>query len=79
MKSFETSIEIGVDGSLKLLSLLQTWIKPNRAHVLITVESVDEKPKRQKLTATPEMIAGRSAAMAKVRKIGPYCEINHPK
>jgi hypothetical protein len=78
MKTLETDIEIGADGSLKRLSPLPAWLKPGRAHVLMTVESVEEKPKRHKLTATPEMIATREAAMEKIRKINPYRDITDP-
>jgi hypothetical protein len=78
MRTLETDIEIGVDGSVRLLSPLPTWLRPGRAHVLMTVESMDEKPKRQKLTATPEMIARRKVAMEEIRKLDPYREINDP-
>ncbi len=54
MKKLKTDIEIGADGSVKLLSPLPTWLKPGRVHVLMTVESVADKPQRGKLTATPE-------------------------
>lgn len=78
MKTLETDIEIGADGSVKLLSPLPAWLKPGRAHVLMTVESVEEIPKRQKLTATPEMIARREAALKNVRKLNPYRDITDP-
>lgn len=44
----------------------------------MTVESVQEKPKRQKLTASPEVIARRSAALEEIRKLNPYREISDP-
>lgn len=78
MKTLETDIEIGADGSVKLLSPLPAWLKPGRAHVLMTVESVEEKPKRQKLTATPEMIARRVTALERIRKLDPYRNITDP-
>ena len=78
MKTLETDIEIGADGSVRLLSPLPAWLKPGRAHVLMTVESVEEIPKRQKLTATPEMIARREAALENVRKLNPYRDITDP-
>ena len=78
MKTLETDIEIGADGSVRLLSPLPTWLKPGRAHVLMTVESVEEIPKRQKLTATPEMIARRESALESVRKLNPYRDITDP-
>lgn len=78
MKTLETDIEIGADGSVRLLSPLPGWLKPGRAHVLMTVESVEEKPKRQKLTATPEMIARRMTALEEIRKLNPYRDIADP-
>ena len=61
MKTLETDIEIGADGSVKLLSPLPAWLKPGRARILMTVESVEEKPKRQKLAATPDFLARQQA------------------
>ena len=78
MKTLETDIEIGADGSVKLLSPLPAWLKPGRAHVLMTVEAAEDKPKRQKLTATPEMLARREAALENVRKLNPYRDITDP-
>ena len=78
MNMLETDIEIGVGGSMRLLSPLPAWLKPGRAHVLMTVESVQEKPQRQKLTATPETIARRAAALEKIRKLNPYRDITDP-
>lgn len=78
MKTLETDIEIGAGGSVRLLSPLPAWLKPGRVHVLMTVESMQENPKRQKLTATPEMIAQRAAALAEIRKINPYRDITDP-
>lgn len=78
MRTLETEIEIGADGSVKLLSPLPSWLKPGGAHMLMTVESVEEKPVRRKLTATPEMIARRVAALEEVRKLNPYRDITDP-
>ena len=80
MKTLETDIEIGTDGSMRLLSPLPAWLKPGRAHVLMTVESLQgrDQPKRRKYTATPEMIARRVAALEKIRKLNPYREITDP-
>lgn len=79
MKTLETDIEIGADGSIKLLSPLPAWLKPGRAHVLMSVESVDEKQQnRRKLTSTPEMLAQRATALEKVRQLNPYREIEDP-
>ena len=50
-------------GSLKLLSPLPEWLKPGRAHVLLSVPNgASLKPKRVIPTATPEMLAKRAAA-----------------
>jgi len=78
MKTLETDIEIGADGSVKLLSPLPAWLKPGRVHVRMTVESLEEMPKRQKLTATPEMIARRVTALEEIRKLNPYRDIIDP-
>ncbi len=78
MKTLETDVEIGADGSMKLLSPLPAWLKPGYAHVLMSVESVYEKPKRQKLTASPEMLAQRATALEKVRQLNPYRKIEDP-
>jgi hypothetical protein len=78
MNTLKTDIEIGADGSVRLLSPLPAWLKPGRAHVLMTVQSLEDEPKRQKLTATPEMIERREAALANVRKLNPYRDIIDP-
>lgn len=78
MKTLHTDIEIGADGNLRLLSPLPAWLKPGRAHVLLTVESEEEKPKSQKLAATPAMIAQRTAALEKIRNLNPYGHITDP-
>lgn len=78
MKTLEADIEIGTDGSMRMLSPLPAWLKPGRAHVLMTVESVEEKPKRRKLTASPEMISRRVVALEEIRKLNPYREISDP-
>lgn len=61
MKTLETDIEIGADGSLKLLSPLPAWLKPGRVHVLMTVEAVEEMPKRRNLAAKPDFLARQQA------------------
>jgi hypothetical protein len=61
MNTLETDIEIGADGSVKLLSPLPAWLKPGRAHVLMRVESVQEEPKRQKSTVKPDFLARQRA------------------
>jgi len=80
MNTLETDIEIAADGSLKLLSPLPAWLKPGRAHVVLTVtdEVAGSNPKRSISVATPEMIAARLAALEEVRKLNPYREITDP-
>ena len=76
MNTLETDIEIAADGSMKLLSPLPDWLKPGRAHVVLTVaEGTESKPKRQISQASPEMIARRMAALEKVRELNPYRDI----
>ncbi len=41
MQSLETDIEIGADGSLKLLTPLPSWMKPGRVHVLMTLPEAE--------------------------------------
>jgi hypothetical protein len=45
MSTLETEIKIGADGSLELLSPLPAWLKPDRAHVLMTV-ALDARDRR---------------------------------
>jgi len=81
MNTLETDIEIAADGTVTLLSPLPKWLKPGRAHVVLTVSShraAESKPHKQKLTATPEMIARRMAALEEVRKLNPYRDIADP-
>ena len=71
MNTLETDIEIAADGSLKLLSPLPDWLKPGRAHVVLTVaDPSGTKPKRQIPRATPEMIARRMEALEQLRALG---------
>ena len=79
MNRLETDIEIAADGSLRLLSPWPDWLKPGRAHVVLTVEDKAElKRKRQIPQATPEMIARRIEALEKVRELNPYREVSDP-
>jgi hypothetical protein len=47
-------------------------------HVLITVESVADRPNRQQLTTSPKMIAKREAALEEIRKLNPYRDTTDP-
>lgn len=77
MNTLETDIEIAADGSMRLLSPLPEWLKPGRAHVVLTVaDAAEGKAKRQIPTASPEMIARRMAALEKVRALDPYRDIS---
>ncbi len=76
MNTLETDIEIAADGSMRLLSPLPEWLKPGRAHVVLTVaDAAEGKPKRQIPTASPEMIARRMAALAELRATGGLKEV----
>ncbi len=71
MNTLETDVEVRADGSLKLLSPLPEWLKPGRAHVLLSVPNgTSPKPKRVIPTATPEMLAKRAAAFEAIRAMG---------
>lgn len=61
MNTLETDIEIGADGSVKLLSPLPAWLKPGRAHVLMTVEPVQEDTKRRESPDKPDFLARQRA------------------
>ena len=79
MNTLETDIEISADGSVRVLSPLPIWLKPGRVHALLTVaDEADAKLGRQKLIASPEMLAQRKAALEEVRKLDPYREIQNP-
>ncbi len=79
MNTLETDVEVSADGSLKLLSPLPEWLKPGRAHVLLSVPNgASPKTKRVIPTATPEMLAKRAAAFEAVRKLNPYRDITDP-
>jgi hypothetical protein len=61
MNTLETEIEIGADGSVKLLSPLPAWLKPGRARVVMTVESLKKMPMRQKCIGKPDFLARQRA------------------
>jgi hypothetical protein len=69
MNTLETDIEVSADGSLKLLSPLPEWLKPGRVHVLLSVPN-GATSKRVVPTATPEMLAQRTAALESLRAAG---------
>ena len=81
VKTVTTDAEIAADGSVKIVTPLPAWVKPGRARVLVAVEDSPEsqaQSPRPRLTATPEMIARRKAALAEVRKLNPYRDITEP-
>lgn len=41
MNILETDIEIAADGSVKLLSPLPAWLRPGRAHAVMTLTIVE--------------------------------------
>ncbi len=71
MHTLETDVEVSADGSLKLLSPLPEWLKPGRAHVLLSVPNeASPKLKRVIPIATPEVLARRAAAFEAIRAMG---------
>lgn len=81
MKTLTIVAEIAADGSMKMLTPLPAWVKPGRARVTVIVEDgaeEDARPPRSKLTATPEMIVRRKAALEEVRRLDPYRDITDP-
>ena len=54
------------------------WPDGTRVHIEPELPVRNAKPNRQKLSATPEMIALRRAALTEVRKLNPYRDIADP-
>lgn len=74
----ETDVEITADGSVKLLSPLPAWLRPGRAHAVMTLTAVEAsgpKVKRQVPTATPEMLAKRVVAFDELRALGGVSDV----
>lgn len=61
MNTLETEIEIGANGSVRLLSPLPAWLKPGRARVRMTVEPLEKMPMHQKHTGKPDFLARQRA------------------
>ena len=81
MKTLEGEAEIRADGSMMLLSPMPSWLKPGRTHVVLMVADSGEPegtPRRAKPAATPEMIARRMDALARIRGMNPYRDIVDP-
>ncbi len=81
MRTLESDAEIRADGSMMLLSPMPSWLKPGRAHVVVVVADSGETeavPQRAKPAATQEMIARRMDAMARIRGMDPYRDIEDP-
>ena len=60
-------MEIGVDGSLKLLSPLPAWIKPGRVHVLLTLPATEESPEPMNGIEKTPGVNGGDACIAGTR------------
>lgn len=76
MHTLETDVEVGADGSLKLLSPPPEWLKPGRMHVLLSVSNeAAPKVKRVIPAATPEMLAKRAAAFEAIRSMGGLSDV----
>ncbi|MDB6004563.1 MAG: hypothetical protein JWR15_1550 [Prosthecobacter sp.] len=71
MNTLETDIEIAADGSLKLLSPMPDWLKPGRAHVLLTMADPSMGKRQRPLPqATPDMMLRRKTALQQLRALG---------
>ena len=78
MQTLETDADIGLDGNLKLLSPLPSWLKPGRTHLLLVVSEPNgtaTAKKRLPAPATPEMLARRKAAYAGLRAAGGLTDV----
>jgi hypothetical protein len=76
MPSLETDIEVGADGSLRLLGPRPAWLKPGRLHVLLSVaDTRSGSAKSLPPPATPEMIAERKAALERLRAAGGLTDV----
>ncbi len=81
VKTVTADAEIAADGSVRIVTPLPAWVKPGPARILVVVDDPPEiraPSPRPRLTATPEMIARRKAALAEVRKLNPYRDISDP-
>jgi hypothetical protein len=58
MRTLETDVQVGADGSLKLLAPLPSWLKPGRRHLVLVVED-----------PAPTAPARRRSAMDALREI----------
>ncbi|MEZ5388084.1 MAG: hypothetical protein R3F13_21465 [Prosthecobacter sp.] len=63
MNTLETDVEIGADGSVRLLSPLPAWLKPGWAHVRLTVATPASGD-------MPKMVARRMAALSELQAMG---------
>ncbi len=80
MPAIRANVEITEDGGLRLLSPLPEWVKPGVAEIVMVSQAAEiatplEKPPRQKLVATPEMLEARKRAMAELRAMGGLSDV----
>lgn len=81
MSTITAILEADADGTLHLP--LPAELRHGKVRVEAKLESAEAapgtaSPPRQKLTATPEMIEQRMAALERVRKLNPYRDIADP-
>lgn len=83
MRTLETDIELGADGSLRLLSPLPAWLQPGRNHVLLVMNEagltqtspghVDGIEKNERVCGGDACIAGTRIpvwTLAQSRRLG---------
>ncbi len=67
MNTLETDIEVGADGSVRLLAPLPEWLRPGRNHVLLVMaESAQPRPPMKGIEKT-ENVCGGDACIANTR------------
>ena len=81
MSTITAILEADADGTLHLP--LPAELRHGKVRVEAKLESAEAapataRPPRQKLTATPEMIEQRMAALERVRKLNPFRDIADP-
>ena len=78
MSTITAILEPDADGTLHLP--LPVELRGGKVKVIASVEAADSSAQtpRARLTATPEMIERRKAALAEVRRLNPYRNIADP-
>jgi hypothetical protein len=81
MSTITAILEADADGAVHLV--LPEALRHRRVKIQATVEAVEpdaesDKAPRPHFVASPEMLARRKAAMAEVRRLDPYRDIDDP-